>query len=58
MNVLLSALELLSIKEFRVRPIKYSDAVMPSEPVTELRADNGRERGTDRDNDDVDVVAG
>ena len=58
MDVLLSALELLSVKEFRVWPIKYSNAVMPTQPMAELRSDNRRQWGPDRNHDDIDVMAG
>ena len=40
MDVLLGALELLGVKEFGVRSIEDLDAVMPTEPMAELRSDN------------------
>ena len=58
MDVLLSALELLGIEEFRVRSIKDLDAVIPAKPVAELGSDDRRQWGADRHDDDIDVMAG
>jgi len=58
MDVLLSALELLGVEEFRVRSIKDLDAVIPTEPVAELGSDDRRQWGANRHDDDIDVMAG
>ncbi len=58
MDVLLGALELLGVEEFRVRSIKDLDAVIPTEPVAKLGSDDRRQWGADRHDDDIDVMAG
>ena len=57
MNVLLCALELLSVEELGVRSIEDLDSVMPAEPMSELGPDNCSQRRSDRHNEDIDVVA-